>query len=216
MTAMRRQATVIGCAALTVVALSVRANAEPIGLSVQTGPSIQQVDNRPCIIGDPSCHNPDSFPFTLMGPQMSGGMLSSPTYTVGQIRELIGGDTFFVGLDLNQARGHDDGAFTLNQFTLSVDGVTAFSTIAPTTLLPLNPGNGFSDASIVGFSLAGLSDDQKLVFSTNFSGATAGREQYFLSRAGPEAAPVPEPATLILVGSALGAGAALRRRLAKR
>jgi hypothetical protein len=207
-----RQATVVGFATLAAVTLSApRVSAEPIVLSVMAGPSIQQVDNRPCIIGDPSCHNPDTFPFTLIGPQQHEGTLSSPTYTVGEIRDLVGGDTFVVGLDLNQAMGQNDGAYTLNKFTLSIDGVTAFSTNAPRTLTPLSPGNGFSDAIIGQFALTGLSDNQKLVFTTMFSGATAGREQYFLS-AGANASPVPEPATLLLVGLGLAGGAALRRR----
>ena len=52
-------------------------------------------------------------------------------YTVGQIRNAIGGDTFFVGLDLNQAQGHNGGAYTLQSFTLAVDGVTQYSTSGP-------------------------------------------------------------------------------------
>src|SRR5262245_11056910 len=121
-----RRATVIGWGVLAIVTLSTpRAAAEPIVLSVLAGPSIQQVDNRPCVIGYPSCHNPQTFPYTLIQPQQGEGTLSSPTYTVGQLREMLGGDTFFVGLDLNQAMGHDAGAYTLSQFTLSIDGVTA-------------------------------------------------------------------------------------------
>src|SRR5438046_5622004 len=84
------------------------AAADPIALTVKAGPSLQQTQNRPCVIGDPSCHNPSSFSYTLMRPQDKADTISSPTYTVGQIRGMVG-DTFFVGLDLNQARGHNAG-----------------------------------------------------------------------------------------------------------
>ena len=193
------------------------ASAEPIRLTVLTGPSIQQTENRPCIIGDPSCHNPDILPFTLIAPQHAAGTLMSPEYTVAQVRNAVGGDAFIVGLDLNQAAGHNGGRYTLESFSLAVDGTTHFSTSGPVTLVPLNFGNGFSDASIVMFNLSGLSDAQKVVFTASFSGGTAGREQFFISPAQDEGPgdPIPEPATMLLVGSGIAAMAAVRRRRAK-
>ena len=187
------------------------AGADPIRLDVLAGTMVQQTENRPCIIGEPSCHNPDGFDFTLIAPNDDAGTYSS-AYTVGQIRDLVGGNTFFVGLDLNQAPGQNGGAYTLESFTLAVDGVTSFSTTGPTTLVPLSTGNGFSDAHIVMFNLSGLSDAQKLIFNATFSGGSAGREQYFLAS---DIAPVPEPATMLLVGSGLAGLAAARRRRAK-
>ena len=125
---------------------------------------------------------------------------------------MVGGDTFFVGLDLNQAMGQNGGAYTLESFTLAVDGVTSYSTTGPTTLVPLSAGNGLSDASIVMFNLSGLSDAQKLIFNTTFSGGSAGREQYFLAS---DLDPIPEPATMLLLGSGLAGLAAARRRRAR-
>jgi hypothetical protein len=191
-----------------------RAGATPILLTVVSGPLEQQAANRPCIIGDPSCHNPEGLPFTLLDPHTGKGTVSSPTYTVGQLRELLGGDMFSVGLDLNQARGHDGGAYTLRAFTLAVDGITRYASSGPTTLVPINFGNGFSDASIAMFDLSGLSDAQQLVFTASFSGATAGREQFFLSPQENGLAPIPEPGTMLLFGSGLAALIAERRRRA--
>jgi hypothetical protein len=193
------------------------AAADPIGLTVNAGPSLQQTMNRPCVIGDPSCHNPKAFSFTLIPPHTASATISSPTYTVAQLRQMVG-DTFFVGVDLNQARGHDGGAYDLLSFSMSVNGSVVFKTAAPTVIKPVNPGNGYSDASIVGFNLTGLPGTAIVVFTTKFSGGTAGREQYFLhaATAAPSAiggiSATPEPVSLFLVGAGLVGTAAFERR----
>lgn len=188
------------------------ASADPVTLSVDTDSVIQQTSNRPCIIGDPSCTN--ALAFTLIGPNMSSGTLSSPTYTVQQIRDLIGGDVFSVGVDLNQAPGQNDGVYNLLQFTLAVNGTVMFSTSGEHSLTLTNPGNGFSGPSIVGFDLSGFAPTDQLVFTTMFSGATGGREQYFLAT--PASAQTPEPASMILLGTGLAGLVAARRRKAAR
>ena len=96
---------------------------------------------------------------------------------------------------------------------MSVNGTEVSSTSRGWTLLPINPGNGYSDASIVGFDLSEFAPTDKVVFATTFGRATAGREQYFLQRAAASPSPVPEPASMILVGTGLaGAAAAYRRK----
>jgi hypothetical protein len=200
-------------AGLLISMCSTTVRADPVTLSVSSGTSFQQTANSPCVIGDPSCQNPSSFAFTLLAPNDSTDTVSSPTYTVDQIRSLVGGNTFFVGLDLNQAMGQDSGDYVLKSFTLAVNGQTSFSTAAPVTLTPMNPGNGFSDFTITGFNLAGLPGNASLVFTTTFSGATAGRDQYFLSSlaggSNDSSSPTPEPTTWLLL--ATDAAVVLRR-----
>jgi hypothetical protein len=192
------------------------ADANPILLTVVSGPMLQQKTNSPCVIGDPSCHNRGSIPFTTLPPHDPTDVVSSPVYTVDQIRSLVG-NTFDIGVDLNQAPGQSGGAYLLNAFTLTANGVPLFSTSNPVTLTPLNPGNGFSDATIAGFDLTGLSGSTQIQFTTNFSGGTAGREQYFLRSAAvtgqtpSSPSPTPEPGTWLLVGT--GAFALIRRKL---
>ena len=204
---MRLRVLVLGSWAVLGMGVAVAA-ADPVTLTVSTGPTLQQTVNHPCVIGDLSCVNPASLSFTVLPPNDAADVVSSPSYTVTQIRSLVG-DTFSIGVDLNQAAGQNGGAYLLNAFTLSVDNVTMFSTAAPMTLTPLNNGNGFSDAVINGFDLTGLAGDSRLTFTTNFSGGTAGREQYFLAGAGGTSA-TPEPATLLLLGS--GALGLIRRK----
>jgi len=206
-----------GVAAAMLFAAPQPAAAEPIAVTVNTSVSIQQTLNSPCVIGDPSCQNPETFALTLLEPNQPAAVVSSPTYTVAQIREIVGGDTFVVGIDLNQSAAEDGGAFDLRSFSLNMNGTALFSTSGLMTLLPTNAGNGFSDAVLVGFNLAGLAPEAQLVFSADFARATAGREQFFLGAGdlngggGGGLEPVPEPTSILLVASGL-AGAFVRYR----
>src|SRR6266404_8571904 len=88
----------IGLAVMGLIGLPVSAGAVPIALTLDTTQTavFQQTLNNPCVIGNPSCNNPGGSP----------QVTASPTYTVDQIRTLLGGtSTFLIGVDISQAPG---------------------------------------------------------------------------------------------------------------
>jgi hypothetical protein len=140
--------------------------------------SYPQQQNRPCVIGDPSCHNPAGFEFTLIPVGMSAGTLTSPVYTLDQIRGAVG-NRFWVGIDVNQAQQ----AYSLESFHFNINGgAPEYTFTGPADIRAVNKGNGFSDARLVSFDITGLTGSG--VFSATFADADAGREQFFLSPEG--------------------------------
>ena len=141
---LRFMATGLMTVALTMFPLI--AGAVPIALTLDTTQTavFQQTLNNPCVIGNPSCNNPGGFNFTLLPVSPTSPQVTvSPTYTVDQIRTLLGGtSTFFIGIDISQAPGQ--GPYGLNSFTVNVAGSDAFQYTGPTDLT--SSGNGFSDA----------------------------------------------------------------------
>ena len=163
--------------ALSLVVAPVRAGAVP--LTLETGVSYQQQQNRPCVIGDPSCHNPAGFDFTLIPVGMSAGTLTSPVYTLAQLRS-VAGNQFSVGIDVNQAQQ----TYSLQSFQFNINGgAPEYTFTGPADIPAVNPGNGFSDARLLLFDITGLSGTG--VFSATFANADAGREQFFLISEGP-------------------------------
>jgi hypothetical protein len=186
--------------------------AVPVALTPDAG-VFQQTQNNPCVIGNPSCNNPAGFGFTLLPVNPTSPQITiSPTYSVDQIRTLLNGsNTFFIGVDISQAQGQL--AYTLNSFSVNIGGTDAFQFTGPQDFT--SSGNGFSDFVLKTIDLTTFAGNAPVVFTANFSNDNGAREQFFVVSSAEPPATVPEPATLLLVGSTLAATGLLRRRVTR-
>jgi PEP-CTERM motif-containing protein len=213
---MNRRVVLSGLLVLTFSGLPVSAGAVPIALTLDTTQAsvFQQTLNNPCVIGNPSCNNPADFGFTLLPVSPTSPQVTvSPTYTVDQIRTLLGGiSTFFIGIDISQAPGQ--GPYGLNSFTVNVGGSDAFQYTGPTDLT--SSGNGFSDALLRTVDLSAFAGSANVIFTVNFSNDNGAREQFFVVSSQEPPAAVPEPTTLLLLGSTMAGLGFLQRRRARR
>lgn len=189
----------------------------PSNLTLSTSLGIQQANQGPCIIGDPSCPSVggtitsamNDGNFTLLPPVMgqSGDQtdITSPIYTVAEIRAAVG-NTFNVEIDVNTAPSPNIDPEELMTFVLTVNGIQEFAFIGSggpaggTPLSPLvNNGNGFSDFTLSLFDLTMFADEDLVQFELDLLNDSGGREQFFLA-----SAVVPIPAAIWLFVSALG------------
>jgi len=174
----------------------------------------QQTTNSPCVMGNPSCSNPAGFDFTTLAANPNSyDMITSPTYTVSQIVTLLGTNAFFVGVDINQTSV----AQSLSYFAMKVNGnvVDLFNPASPASVPSSNNGNGYADYLLETFSLAGFAGTDTVQFVMDMPLANDGAEQFFLIGTTSNN-PVPEPGTLLLLGSGLASAAGLIRRRSAR
>jgi hypothetical protein len=196
------------------------ANAAIITFINPSVPEYQQGAQNPCVIGDPSCSAGALGAKTLVP---SGAFDTySPYYTVGQIRSVVEGDNFAIGLDLNG-----------NSTPQTIDRVAVYTNILNTDLthasdtlldqwvgtLSTEPlggsGSGWSDITFLTFTLAGLDDETYITFRFAMSVENAGGDTLFLIKTPGEIgtqSDVPEPSSLLLMSGGLAVLYKLRRR----
>src|SRR5207249_6245678 len=123
-----------------------------------------------------------------------------------------------IGLDINDASGQPAQTLSLFQMLKNDVLVDTFSFDGTGNVPAGNNGNGYADYLLSGFTSFVASDT--LQFHFVFNDGNSGTENVFLIGAdapavpiGGEATPVPEPASLLLLGSGL---AVVARRVRKK
>lgn len=240
MSVVKKLSTVGALAFALAVAVPEAALAAPITLDL-VGPIAGKVvgpqsASNPCIIAATQCSQPAGFGFnnftsngstedydmysTTPTATVADGVQGTP-YTVGQIRNLgVSGpqNTWDIAIDVNTT---SEAGETLELFEVIIGGVVAYNYVGPTNIAAniANNGNGFGDWALRGLDLSSYNATDTVLFHAVWSGASDGGESFFLVQAtGDEEIPlVPEPASLVLLGSGLaGIGTAVRRRRARK
>jgi len=172
-----------------------------------------QSASNPCIIAATQCSQPIGFGFnnfTSSGAISSYNMYSTtPTatvldgvqgtpYTVQQIDNVTNDQPFKVAIDVNTTNAAGE---TLQLFEVIVNGVVAYNYVGPTVIGGIsNNGNGFADWTLGVIDLSSFAETATVLFHAVWNNATDGAESFFIVGA---SSAVPEPATLLLFGSAM-------------
>jgi hypothetical protein len=132
-----------------------------------------------------------------------------------QLLALLMGNSLGLGLDINEAGGQ--GPQTLTSFTMIKNGVVVDTFTGTTGNVPdSNNGNGYADYLLRNFSTFAAADTVQFHFV--FNDANDGPENVFVIGGPSTQTAVPEPASLLLLGTGLigTATAAIRRRKANK
>jgi|SRR5215470_7331377 len=205
---------------LAVVMLPSAAQADTLVYTPTPGNLVQQTENNPCVIGDPSCDtnvkNSVAITYTSSsGPCNPTGIcdFTSPLYQAsvsGLALQNIIPTSFDIGVDENVAVGQ--GVEVLDHFYVfqcnsQGNNCNIISDLgAPSLLVNENNGLGYADGVISHFNLV---DGNYYKFEAVWHNDSDGFEQFYII---PGTVSTPEPATLSLLGLGLFGIAATRLR----